>query len=62
MTKDEFFWLLWGIGVAFGLQVLYDGAGEYPNLTQKFWYGLLIEAVYLIGLSFYGLVVKKAKA
>jgi len=62
VTKKDFFWILWGIGVAFGIQVLYDGAGEYPNLTQKFWYGLVIEAVLLIGLFLYGLIVKKAKA
>lgn len=62
--KDtNFFWILWGIGLAFGVQVLYDGVGVYSNPTSKFYYGLLIEAVLLIGLYLYGFtIVKKAKA
>jgi hypothetical protein len=40
MKKENLFWLLVGIVVAFGIQVLYEGAGEYPDLTRKFWYGL----------------------
>jgi hypothetical protein len=49
--REEFWWILWGVGFAFLVQVLYDIAGEYPNLSQKSWYGLLIAAIFLIGLA-----------
>jgi hypothetical protein len=54
MTKEEFWWLLWGIILAFSLQVLYDGLGIYFNQFVKFWGGLIIEGflgILLIWLS-----------
>lgn len=59
MKKENFWWLLWGVGIAFGLQVLYDGLGKFPDLTQKFWYGLIMEAIYLLALFLYGLFILK---
>ena len=55
MKKENIFWLLFGIVVAFGVQVLYDAIWDYPDLTLKFWYGLIMEAVLLFGLIFYDL-------
>ncbi len=57
VKREDFFWLLLGIVVAFGIQVLYDGVWEYPDLTRKFWYGLVIEAVLLVGLILYDLTI-----
>lgn len=61
MKSEDFWWLLWGIGFAFGFQVLYDGIGEFPNLTQKFWGGAIIEAIFWIGVFLYGLYLFKVK-
>ncbi|HML03610.1 MAG TPA: hypothetical protein VK487_09605 [Candidatus Bathyarchaeia archaeon] len=47
-TKENYFWAVWGIGVAFMFQVLYDGIGEtFPNLgvlghSVKFWGGIIM--------------------
>jgi hypothetical protein len=57
VKKENLFWLLFGIVVAFGIQVLYDGIWEYPYLTLKFWYGLVIEAVLIVGLIIYDLTI-----
>lgn len=48
MNFVDFWFILWGIWLSFGLQVIYDGIGEYPNLTRKFWRGLLVVIVVLI--------------
>ncbi len=54
MKKEDFWWILWGIGMTFSLQVLYDGLGEYPNLSQKFWWGLIVLAISWILIFLYG--------
>ena len=54
MKKEDFWWILWGIGMAFSLQVLYDGLCEYPNLSQKFWFGLSMSAISWILIFLYG--------
>jgi hypothetical protein len=62
MKKDsarDLWVILWGIYVAFGLQVLYDGIGEYPNYSQKFWGGLTMEIVSFALLFLYGWKLKK---
>jgi hypothetical protein len=48
MTKVEIMWIVWGILVSFGMQVLYDGIGELPNLSQKFYGGFIMEVVLAI--------------
>jgi hypothetical protein len=48
MNFIDFWFILWGIFIAFGLQVLYDGIGECPHYTRKFWGGLSVEIVFLI--------------
>jgi len=50
MKKEDFYWLLWGILVAFSLQVFYDGIGEYPKITQKFLGGFILDLILLVGL------------
>lgn len=59
MKESDFWWLMWGILIAFGLQVLYDGLGQMPNFTNKFWYGLGIEAISLILLFVWGTTLKR---
>jgi len=60
MNEEDFWWVLWGIGFSFSLQVLYDGLGIWPHLTQKFWYGLIMVAILWIGIFLYGLARPKA--
>lgn len=48
MKKEDFYFLLWGIGVAFTLQVLYDGIGDVVNgilHVSKFYVGLALVLV-----------------
>jgi hypothetical protein len=60
MNREDGYWLLFGIVIAFALQVFYDGIGEYPNLTQKFYGGFIIDLILIVGLYLlYGLMVKK---
>jgi hypothetical protein len=58
LDKKDFWWILWGILVAFGLQVLYDIAGDYPQFTGKAQFGLAIEAIFLVGLFTFGYALK----
>ena len=51
--KGDFWWLLWGIGMSFALQVLYDGLGEWPNLPLNFWFGLIMVAISWICIFLY---------
>jgi low affinity Fe/Cu permease len=49
MALVDFWFILWGILAAFGLQVVYDGVGEYPRFTRKFFVGaLLVETLLMI--------------
>lgn len=59
MKKYDLGWVLWGILIAFGLQVFYDGIGDFPNCSQKFWGGLIIEAVSFSLLFLYASIIKK---
>jgi len=59
VKKSDFWWLLWGTLIAFGLQVLYDGLGQIPNFTNQFWYGLGIEAISWILLFTWGTTMKR---
>jgi hypothetical protein len=69
MTKDEYVWLLWGIGFAFVLQVAYDMLGEFLTNTfgiekiggysLKSWGGTLIGIIYIVGLYLY---IKKVRS
>lgn len=54
IKKEDFWWILWGIGMTFSMQLVYDGLGEYPNLSQKFWWGLIIGAISWILIFLYG--------
>jgi len=56
ITK-ELWWILWGIGLAFAVQVLYDIIGVYyPN--EKSVFGIIITAIILIGLALTGYRLK----
>ena len=45
-------WLaVWGIGVAFLMQVLYDGFGLVLGKALQFYVGLAVAAIFLIGLA-----------
>jgi len=55
MIRDLWY-TLWGVGLAFAIQVLYSGINEYPNLSRGFWLGLVIN-----GFIFAILVVKGEK-
>ncbi len=59
MKKEEIWWIVWGIALAFGFQVLYDAIGEYPNITPKVIGGLVIEFVSLVALFLYGRMARK---
>lgn len=48
MNWIDLWFIFWGILAAFCLQVIYDGIGEYPNVTRKFWFGLLLVEAFLI--------------
>jgi len=50
MTKKDFWWLLCGIALAFALQILYDGLGDYLEPTPKFLCGIAIAIVLIIAL------------
>ena len=50
MGYIDFWFILWGILIAFLLQVIYDGLGAYPHLGRKFWFGLLLTEALSIGL------------
>ncbi|HLE75225.1 MAG TPA: hypothetical protein VI864_04175 [Candidatus Bathyarchaeia archaeon] len=42
MGYIDFWFILWGIVIAFLIQVIYDELGAYPHLEPKFWLGLLL--------------------
>jgi hypothetical protein len=56
MDKEDFYFLLWGIGVAFALQVFYDGLGDVLGgifHTSKFYVGIvLILVVFAVVILF----------
>lgn len=43
----EFWYTLWGVGLAFAIQMIYEGINEYPNLSRGFWSGLVINGFIL---------------
>jgi len=46
MDKD--FWItIYGVGLAFAIQIAYDGINEFPNLSRGFWFGLTVDAFIL---------------
>jgi hypothetical protein len=61
MNQEDYIWLLWGIGFSFALQVIYDGIGEFPKLTQKYWGGIVIAFVYGVVLFLYMRHVKGSR-
>jgi surface polysaccharide O-acyltransferase-like enzyme len=58
----ELFWLFWGIALAFGFQVVYDEAGEYPEYPHKFYFGLGLEILFLIVLILWVFKIRKRDA
>jgi predicted PurR-regulated permease PerM len=42
MVNVDFAYFFMGIVLAFALQVLYDGLGEYPKVNRKFWVGVTL--------------------
>jgi hypothetical protein len=59
MKEEEIWWILWGVGIAFILQVLYDGLGDVPHISTKFWAGIIIGFLYIIALIISGIIIKK---
>jgi hypothetical protein len=53
-NKKNMWLAIWGIGVAFLIQVIYDGFGFYGKSIQVF-IGVAISAVLLLGLAIYAL-------
>lgn len=41
MDRDLWY-TLWGVGLAFAIQLSYEGINECPNLSKGFWFGLAI--------------------
>ena len=46
MDRDLWY-TLWGVGLAFAIQLAYEGINEYPNLSRGFWFGLVINGFIL---------------
>jgi hypothetical protein len=51
-NRKDIWLVVWGIGVAFLIQVIYDGFGFYGKSLQTF-IGVAIAAVLLLGLAIY---------
>lgn len=50
MNVVDFWFILWGIFIGFGLQVIYDGISEYPHISRKLWGGILMLCILLDAL------------
>ncbi len=51
--NTEFALFFLGIALAFFLQVLYDGLGDYPHVTPKFWIGLSMVSILSLFVAIY---------
>ena len=60
--KEDLWWLLWGIVMAFIIQVLYDVFGQsfYTNIMPHYLWGLLIAIVSIVVLLVWGRRLKKS--
>jgi len=55
-------WVIWGIGIAFAIQVTYDGLGELFGSRLKIVFGCAIAASILFLLGYYALVLKPKRS
>jgi hypothetical protein len=53
VSEKEFWWLLAGIALGFGLQVLYDSLGIFYGLRLKYWGGVLMVLILSIFLEIF---------
>ena len=53
-SSESLFWILWGIAVSFGMQVVWYEVEIFPNLDQRFWGGIIIEFVLVVFLLVFG--------
>ena len=57
MNKEDFYFLLWGIGVALALQVFYDGLGDVLSglfKIPKFYGGVAVIIAFFLCLVLIG--------
>jgi hypothetical protein len=55
----ELYWILYGIAVAFGLQVAYDGLALLFGETLRFELGAIAFFVFVLGLAIYERRIRK---
>jgi RsiW-degrading membrane proteinase PrsW (M82 family) len=58
MKREDLWWLLWGITIALGIQVIYDLIGEI-NLLLQIVAGVVILVILLIILILFNPKLKK---
>ena len=55
----ELFWILYGVVLAFGIQVVYDAIGLFTNPTWKAGIGIIIYIISAVALVLFGRKTKK---